>query len=700
MKKISIYPRTCEDCERVYQSRATFYTHTKSGACAKTRQKIAINNDGDYNNNFTVNNSNLCHYRNRESESVNRVNQITNYSTSESDESEDESTESESDATEESGDESKSHATEKYSDESEDEYETISKLATVSAKAELSEINVNGKTIRTIGDKASVFDIIKVVGGQQNQQIVWQRIKHDEAIIAFCDYHRLGEGQKATPVISKEGVVLLINLIPGKQALIIKLKWAAKIVRLMAGEEPITMVENATICENNEANNVSIVKQSNTPNNFEFNGKTIRTTSDNQASVYDLIKVIGGQQNPHLVWNRIKDRDTVLSFCKDCQFEGERQRSTPVISKEGVVLLINLIPGKQALSIKLEWAAKIVRLMAGDETLTEEIADNAQIAANSPTSAQAFFAKDLPKRKPKVKINTKQPFIEQHIYVRAFDELIRKIQNSSANNQSIKITEIEEMKEIEQNVEFEDSEERMKDKDKGKSKMIMMTIEILKFGIGQVLKNRCDGYGEDNGSFRYSICVPDRETAIMIESILRAKFKKFSVGASFEYLYVEKLKELPNWKLPGYQMDYETALRIFHTIIVGETHRNFPQLRDNFGISYTTIVIPNIKGKITNNTSDATSDCTTLSTISKPLTVDDLPEYSTLFPELMNGNINTNETHKNTYSSIQDQVKCEQERTKQKQEERMAEEERTKQKRLEYDCLKLQIELAKIEMNL
>ena len=53
--------------------------------------------------------------------------------------------------------------------------------------------------IRITPDKRiSVFDFIKVVGGQKNPKSTWERIfkEHKEEIIAFCDYAQFGKTRK------------------------------------------------------------------------------------------------------------------------------------------------------------------------------------------------------------------------------------------------------------------------------------------------------------------------------------------------------------------------------------------------------------------------------------------------------------------------------------------------------------------------
>ncbi len=256
---------------------------------------------------------------------------------------------------------------------------------------------------------------------------------------------------------------------------------------------------------------------------------------------------------------------------------------------------------------------------SGNETL-----DKGSIAiATSPNSAKTStkpLKKDS-KSPNQTKVNNKQPFIEYYIYVRWFDEIIERQQQSS--NSISKTAKTRDKEKIRNEKEPED---------KGKSKTIVMSKKIVKFGIAQVLKDRSDGYGEDKGSFKYSICVPNREIAVMIESIFRARFKGICVNNTFEYVFVKDLRNLPNWNNEeSEESNYETDVRMLYTTLLGELHRIFPQTRTTFGTEYITTLVSNIKGKLTNS-----FELTTLTTISKTLSLEDLPEYGFLFPDLIN----------------------------------------------------------------
>lgn len=73
----------------------------------------------------------------------------------------------------------------------------------------------------------------------------------------------------------------------------------------------------------------------------------IRITPDGQPSVFDMIRVLGGQKAPHKVWERlVEDSPEVLTKCQNLRFPGSGQRKTPVArTKEDAYYILGLLPG-------------------------------------------------------------------------------------------------------------------------------------------------------------------------------------------------------------------------------------------------------------------------------------------------------------------------------------------------------------------
>jgi hypothetical protein len=73
----------------------------------------------------------------------------------------------------------------------------------------------------------------------------------------------------------------------------------------------------------------------------------IRVSPDGQPSVFDMIRVLGGQKAPHKAWERlVESHPEVLTKCQNLQFPGAGQRETPVAStKEDAYYILGLLPG-------------------------------------------------------------------------------------------------------------------------------------------------------------------------------------------------------------------------------------------------------------------------------------------------------------------------------------------------------------------
>jgi hypothetical protein len=93
---------------------------------------------------------------------------------------------------------------------------------------------------------------------------------------------------------------------------------------------------------------------------LSFENDEIRTTENNQMSVFDFIRVVGGSQNPSQTLKRMqKTYPEVIPMCYDFKFPGKGQRNTPVADKEGILRILNLLPGLAGKLYRQE-AAKIV----------------------------------------------------------------------------------------------------------------------------------------------------------------------------------------------------------------------------------------------------------------------------------------------------------------------------------------------------
>lgn len=118
-----------------------------------------------------------------------------------------------------------------------------------------------------------------------------------------------------------------------------------------------------------------------------FNGGQVRVTDDvpKRASVFDIIAlVIGDTSNPRMIWQRLcaESADVVAGFYHI--FPGAGQRPTPVTDAQGVMRLVNALPGRRARQFRASAMDTLVRFLAGDSSLHAEIDDNAARQAALP----------------------------------------------------------------------------------------------------------------------------------------------------------------------------------------------------------------------------------------------------------------------------------------------------------------------------
>lgn len=112
-----------------------------------------------------------------------------------------------------------------------------------------------------------------------------------------------------------------------------------------------------------------------------FKGSKIRYTKEQpiKVSVFDIIRIITGNTNPHMTYARLQQGDAeALTFCENFQFSGMGERPTPVCTVPQVIELINILPGARAKRFRSSGAKVLVRFLGGDETLIDELRENAE----------------------------------------------------------------------------------------------------------------------------------------------------------------------------------------------------------------------------------------------------------------------------------------------------------------------------------
>jgi hypothetical protein len=109
---------------------------------------------------------------------------------------------------------------------------------------------------------------------------------------------------------------------------------------------------------------------------LSFDNDLIRTTEDGRMSIFDFIRVVGGQKSPHEVWNRLcKQYPEVLTYCDNFKFTGRGQRETPVAGKDGILYTLGLLPGAVGKKYRQEAARLVLAYYDAPEELAVESFD-------------------------------------------------------------------------------------------------------------------------------------------------------------------------------------------------------------------------------------------------------------------------------------------------------------------------------------
>lgn len=111
---------------------------------------------------------------------------------------------------------------------------------------------------------------------------------------------------------------------------------------------------------------------------WESKAGSIRVTPTGQPSVFDMIRVLGGQKNPHQVWMRLAEaHPEVVPICENFRFPGRGQRQTPVAStKEAAYQILGLLPGAVGRKYREQAAKLFVRFLEDPKGLAADIADS------------------------------------------------------------------------------------------------------------------------------------------------------------------------------------------------------------------------------------------------------------------------------------------------------------------------------------
>lgn len=110
-----------------------------------------------------------------------------------------------------------------------------------------------------------------------------------------------------------------------------------------------------------------------------FRGKSVRVTPDKRVSVYDVMRVVTGVVNASDAFSRLCTTHTeFIGKTEEYMFPRAAGRPTPVTDMQGMIELINLLPGANAARFRAGGAKLLVRYLGGDESLVDEVRAIAQ----------------------------------------------------------------------------------------------------------------------------------------------------------------------------------------------------------------------------------------------------------------------------------------------------------------------------------
>jgi hypothetical protein len=103
----------------------------------------------------------------------------------------------------------------------------------------------------------------------------------------------------------------------------------------------------------------------------------IRMTADGQPSVFDIIRVLGGQKNPRDAWTRLTEAyPEVVGKCDNLKFPGRGQRETPVAkTKEDVLYILGFLPGAVGRKYREQAARLFVAYLDNPAELASELTE-------------------------------------------------------------------------------------------------------------------------------------------------------------------------------------------------------------------------------------------------------------------------------------------------------------------------------------
>lgn len=112
---------------------------------------------------------------------------------------------------------------------------------------------------------------------------------------------------------------------------------------------------------------------------LSFDNDSIRTTEDGRMSIFDFIRVVGGQKNARATWDRILVRYPNEYCHKTGQYsfggKGGAAKKTPVASREVILQILGILPGVAGKKYRQEAARLVLAYYDAPEELAVQSFD-------------------------------------------------------------------------------------------------------------------------------------------------------------------------------------------------------------------------------------------------------------------------------------------------------------------------------------
>ena len=167
----------------------------------------------------------------------------------------------------------------------------------------------------------------------------------------------------------------------------------------------------------------------------------IRITPNGQPSIFDMIRILGGQKDPHKCWKRLTEtHPEVRTKCPNFRFTGRGQRDTPVAKdKEATLYILGLLPGEVGRKYREQQAKLFIKwyenpaALAGD--LVERLTENEQERLEARLKGK--------RTRHKFTDALKERGVQQHGYAYCTNAIYEPILGASARGMKGRIAERE-----------------------------------------------------------------------------------------------------------------------------------------------------------------------------------------------------------------------------------------------------------------